>query len=1280
MKNRKIFLALASVLLLAVIFAVAAMAETQSGQVAPNTLGDTLTWTLSDSGELLIEGTATEIAFDKNAEGKSVNWDNMGVVPWQIYRNDIKTIKVTAPVTKLSQYCFASIPNVEKVVLPTTLKNWDDGYNYFGADVRLHSIAFGTEYGEDNVIDLTNLTDCTKGGGQTFEAAGSGKTLTVLTPKNGAPVLMVSKFFGKAAKVTVYVKEGSDMEKLVDQLVAKADGKDYCANIEKVYYDLDWAPVDTTEGTTSTLVWALDGDTLYIKGDDEKLVFSVMPNWGKDWAIDTSGEPWNDSKNEIKNIVFLTPNLKSIPMLTFAKYAALENVTIPASVTTLGNGIFHSDKKLKSITVDGNDVVEGVIDLRNITSCGGELLEQALAGIDYKIYTMDSTSATSISSGALKGSCGATSVEIFVTKNSTNEANALKIKEAGVCKNVTVTYYEGGEVDPDPDPIQETKTAEAPYGTPVLDGKIDEIWDTAKAIDFPWDRQNCTRDNLAKEMVYADPAKAPYAKMLWDEENLYVLAVVYDDTLNVDKSIPLYNRDGIEIYVDETNQKALTKAEATAFHQLQVALDGSDVALDGATAEVKTGKLDDNTYVIEVKYTFKNATPKDGAVLGFDVSVNCNETGANARAHCLSWNDRTNETYKAPCFTGNLKLVAAKAPIQETKTAEAEYGTPTIDGTIDEIWDKATAIDFPWDRQNCTRDNLAKAMVYADPEKAPYAKMLWDENNLYVLAVVHDEKLVVDKNLPIYNRDGVEIYIDELNEKAETKSEATAFYQMTFVLDGSDSNLNGATAQIATGKLDESTYVIEAKYTFSKITPEKDTVIGFDVSVNCNETGDNVRTHCLSWNDRTNETYKAPCFAGNLKLTKAETPTPDPDPDPKPEPDPEPEDEIVVGEIVSQYVNSTWEYNKATKVITITPSIESGWNETGKYSLVKSEDPEVDWSVIIKEATEVVVKNGDTSKLRIGKISDNAFSGASNLVKITIPSSCSQVNWGAFANCPKLTTLVISDNTEISGVFDMSIFTNAGQGLGNKGGNLFKNSAAVKKMIISSVYSDEKPLVDNCLPASLEEIWGSTEYLKNYCEAKGIKFVSFARLSKTSYITIDGDTLTLVANGDEITKIDVSKVLGAENVKKIVVESSVTKIADNAFADFPNLESAEFTGFAPEAGDNIFGTRDNSFVITVKTECGFGTDKWKGYNISIKSVEKVLYGDANGDGVVTAKDAIAIAQYLAGWTVENFNVKAADVTNDGKITAADTVLLTQYLAGWDDAKAIFDKLNSTEKL
>ena len=490
MKNTKrILITVAACAVLAAILAFSAMAETK-GQVAPNTLGDKLTWTITDSGELLIEGTATEIAFDKDAEGKGVNWNNMGVVPWYAYRDSIKSVKVTAPITKIGLYSFAYLTNLEKAVLPTSLKNWDGGYNYFGGCSILHSVTFGTEYGEDNVIDLTNLTECKAGGNQTFETAGNGKTLTVKTPENGVVVLQSSKFFGKAAKVTVYVTKGSEMEKELDKMIAKADGKDFCKEIVKAYY----------------------GDAVVEEKPDD---------------------------------------------------------TKPAE----------------------------------------------------------------------------------------------KPRQT----------------------IQETKTATAVYGTPTIDGIIEPMWDDVPAIDFPYDRQNCTRDNLAKKMVYDDPSKAPYAKMMWDGKNLYILAVVYDDKLNTDESIATYNRDGVEIYVDELNEKTEEKGDATTFHQMVFALDGTYYSGDNATMEFSASK-DGNMYIIEVKYTFLKLVPKKDTVIGFDVSVNVNDTGANQRDHCLSWNDQTNETYKAPCFTGNLKLTGGEG-VNEGKTEETTKpeDKPTTPSDVKEV-------------------------------------------------------------------------------------------------------------------------------------------------------------------------------------------------------------------------------------------------------------------------------------------------------------------------------------------------------------------------------------------------------------------------------------------------------------------------------------------------------------------------------------------------------------------------------------------------------------------
>ena len=62
-----------------------------------------------------------------------------------------------------------------------------------------------------------------------------------------------------------------------------------------------------------------------------------------------------------------------------------------------------------------------------------------------------------------------------------------------------------------------------------------------------------------------------------------------------------------------------------------------------------------------------------------------------------------------------------------------------------------------------------------------------------------------------------------------------------------------------------------------------------------------------------------------------------------------------------------------------------------------------------------------------------------------------------------------------------------------------------------------------------------------------------------------------------------------------------------------------------------------------------------------------LYGDLSSDDKIDARDAVKLAQHLAGWNVElSEQEKAnADVYYDGVINAKDAVKLAQYLAGWD---------------
>ncbi len=63
--------------------------------------------------------------------------------------------------------------------------------------------------------------------------------------------------------------------------------------------------------------------------------------------------------------------------------------------------------------------------------------------------------------------------------------------------------------------------------------------------------------------------------------------------------------------------------------------------------------------------------------------------------------------------------------------------------------------------------------------------------------------------------------------------------------------------------------------------------------------------------------------------------------------------------------------------------------------------------------------------------------------------------------------------------------------------------------------------------------------------------------------------------------------------------------------------------------------------------------------------KEILYGDVNGDGVVTAKDRLALTKYVLNQN-EEIDMKASDLNLDGKVDAADLLILTKHLAKWTD--------------
>ena len=75
-------------------------------------------------------------------------------------------------------------------------------------------------------------------------------------------------------------------------------------------------------------------------------------------------------------------------------------------------------------------------------------------------------------------------------------------------------------------------------------------------------------------------------------------------------------------------------------------------------------------------------------------------------------------------------------------------------------------------------------------------------------------------------------------------------------------------------------------------------------------------------------------------------------------------------------------------------------------------------------------------------------------------------------------------------------------------------------------------------------------------------------------------------------------------------------------------------------------------------------DGWCDVCWSEMPVVEIIYGDANGDGAVNARDAALLQQYVAGVEV-TLDMASGDANGDGAINARDAALLQQYVAGWE---------------
>ena len=183
------------------------------------------------------------------------------------------------------------------------------------------------------------------------------------------------------------------------------------------------------------------------------------------------------------------------------------------------------------------------------------------------------------------------------------------------------------------------------------------------------------------------------------------------------------------------------------------------------------------------------------------------------------------------------------------KEGVAEYGTPIVDGDIDEVWSKALDLEIS-QYQLAWQGAVGKA------------KVLWDQGYLYVLVRVTDNNLDLASTNP-WEQDSVEIFVDQNNGKTSSYEEDDCQYRVNFQNESSFNPSKPHGFESAVSRIDNQ-YIVEVRIPLTAGTPENEMMIGFDVQINDAKEGQ--RQSVATWNDLKGIAYMDTSVFGNLTL------------------------------------------------------------------------------------------------------------------------------------------------------------------------------------------------------------------------------------------------------------------------------------------------------------------------------------------------------------------------------------------------------------------------------
>ena len=178
----------------------------------------------------------------------------------------------------------------------------------------------------------------------------------------------------------------------------------------------------------------------------------------------------------------------------------------------------------------------------------------------------------------------------------------------------------------------------------------------------------------------------------------------------------------------------------------------------------------------------------------------------------------------------------------------AYFGSPVIDGNVDEVWNKAYSV--------------APVTSSGTTNTSATFKALWDDNALYILAKVRDNCLSTESST-VYSRDCIEIFLDETNDKTHDFDVDDLQFRVNYK--NVQSADHGDLIRFYTKtKKETGGYTIEARIAFEE-PPANGKVMGVELQVNDAKDGKRIAT--LNVFDQTGTAYMDTERFGEIILT-----------------------------------------------------------------------------------------------------------------------------------------------------------------------------------------------------------------------------------------------------------------------------------------------------------------------------------------------------------------------------------------------------------------------------